>query len=354
VNRSVGLTARHRLYQGGFAAITALGADRWLRPLTQGAGMILMFHHVRPRVAKEFEPNASLEITPEFLALTVETLHRQNVDIISLDDVPQRLSQGPLARPFAVLTFDDGYRDNIQYAAPVLRDLAAPWTLYVVDEFANGRGSLWWLDLERAISTSEELSVTFDDGVQKYLTRTVRQKHTAFRAIHRRLKAGPEQQLYGAMDELRRDLGFNPEKRVREYCADWSELRALAERHPNLTIGSHTLTHPILSRCDARKAEAEIAGSKDVIEARLGRPVRHISFPHGDVASAGAREFRLGRESGYETAVTTQPGHISKSSTTDLWCLPRVSINGFHQTENALKALLSGAAFLPLSVGRRS
>ena len=281
-------------------------------------------------------------------------LRRQNVDIISLDDVPLRLSEGPLARPFAVLTFDDGYRDNIEYAAPVLRDLGAPWTLYVVDEFANGRGSLWWLDLERAISTSEELSVTFDDGVQKYLTRTVRQKHTAFRAIHRRLKAGPEQQLHGAMDELRRDLGFNPEKRVREYCADWSELRALAERHPNLTIGSHTLTHPILSRCDARKAEAEIAGSKDVIEARLGRPVRHISFPHGDVASAGAREFRLGRESGYETAVTTQPGHISKSSTTDLWCLPRVSINGFHQTENALKALLSGAAFLPLSVGRRS
>ena len=93
MNRSVGLTARHRLYQGGFAAITALGADRWLRPLTQGAGMILMFHHVRPRVAKEFEPNASLEITPEFLALTVEMLHRQNVDIISLDDVPQRLSK---------------------------------------------------------------------------------------------------------------------------------------------------------------------------------------------------------------------------------------------------------------------
>ena len=114
------------------------------------------------------------------------------LDIISLDDVPQRLSQGPLARPFAVLTFDDGYRDNIEYAAPVLRDLGAPWTLYVVDEFANGRGSLWWLDLERAISTSEELSVSFDDGVQKYLTRTVRQKHTAFRAIHRRLKAGPE------------------------------------------------------------------------------------------------------------------------------------------------------------------
>ena len=180
MNRSVGLTARHRLYQGGFAAITALGADRWLRPLTQGAGMILMFHHVRPRVAKEFAPNASLEITPEFLALTVEMLRRQNVDIISLDDVPLRLAEGPLARPFAVLTFDDGYRDNIEYAAPVLRDLGAPWTLYVVDEFANGRGSLWWLDLERAISTSEELSVTFDDGVQKYLTRTAQTKTHCF------------------------------------------------------------------------------------------------------------------------------------------------------------------------------
>ena len=111
------LTRRHRLFRGGFAAINAIGADRWLRPFTLGSGMILMFHHVRPWIEKPFAPNASLEITPDFLALTVEMLRRQGVDIISLDEVPDRLQEDCGGRPFAVLTFDDGYRNNLEFAA---------------------------------------------------------------------------------------------------------------------------------------------------------------------------------------------------------------------------------------------
>ena len=89
------LPTRHRLFRSGFAAINAVGAHRWLRPLTLGAGMILMFHHVRPWRSKAFAPNASLEITPEFLALTVTALRREGIDIIALDEVPRRLTAGP-------------------------------------------------------------------------------------------------------------------------------------------------------------------------------------------------------------------------------------------------------------------
>jgi peptidoglycan/xylan/chitin deacetylase (PgdA/CDA1 family) len=347
VNHNVTLTTRHRLFRSGFAAISALGADRWLRPFTLGAGMILMFHHVRPWIDKPFAPNASLEITPEFLTLTVETLRRQNVEIVSLDKLPGRLLEPQGGPPFAVLTFDDGYRDNIEYAAPLLRDLDAPWAIYVVDEFASGRGNLWWLELERAIAASSELSITLDGRAQKFATATLKQKYATFGVLHRHLKAGPEEQLHRVMGDLRRDFNLDAASLVRELCADWAELRALVATHPNVTIGSHTLTHPILARCDAGKVAVEIAGSKDAIETRIGRPIRHFSFPHGDSQSAGSREFRLSRESGYETAVTTQPAHIFASPRADLWSLPRVSINGLHQTENALKALISGAAFLP-------
>jgi peptidoglycan/xylan/chitin deacetylase (PgdA/CDA1 family) len=343
------LPARHRLFRSGFAAINAIGADRWLRPFTLGAGMILMFHHVRPWQDKAFAPNASLEITPEFLALTVKTLRREGIDIISLEDVPQRIMGNPGERPFAVMTFDDGYRDNLEHAAPLLRALDVPWTLYVVDGFASGRGSLWWLDLERVIAAADEVSTFLAGKLQTYQTTSLKQKYATFDALHRRLKAGSEEQLHRAMDELKQSYEFDPDSLVRELCADWNELRSLA-KDPNVTIGAHTLTHPILTRCDARKAEAEIALSKDAIEMRMGRPIRHFAFPHGDAASAGAREFQLSRESGYDTAVTTQPGHIFASPTADLWSLPRVSINGLHQTENALRALLSGAAFLPQAI----
>ncbi len=323
------------------------------------SGMILMFHHVRPWIGKPFAPNASLEITPDFLALTVEMLRRQGVDIISLDEVRDRLHEDCGRRPFAVLTFDDGYRDNLEFAAPLLRDLDVPWTLFVVDDFASGRGNLWWLDLgERHRSRRATLSRLRRQAAEVILTRTSKQKTApTFESLRRRLKAGSDHQLHRVMDDLRREFGLDADRTVRRLCADWNELRSLVETHPRLTIGAHTLTHPVLARCDARKAEAEIARSKDAIEARLGLLVRHFSYPHGDARSAGPREFRLSRESGYETAVTTQPGHIFASAAPDLCALPRVSINGLHQTENALRSLLSGAAFLPQAVinpGRRS
>ncbi|WP_210485158.1 polysaccharide deacetylase family protein [Microvirga antarctica] len=345
-------STRHRLFGGGFAAINAIGADRWLRPFTLGSGMILMFHHVRPWQRNAFSPNASLEITPEFLALTVEVLRREGIDIIPLDDLPSRLNPGESQRPFAVLTFDDGYRDNLTYAAPVLRALNAPWTLYVVDDFARGHGSLWWLDLERAIAAGKDISVLLNDRTFRFQTGSLKQKYAAFNTLQRMLKAGPETQLHRVMSELRQRFTLDPDALVRDLCADWDELRSLAQ-DPHVTIGSHTLTHPILSRCGARKSEAEIFDSKDRIEASLGRPVRHLAFPHGDAGSAGLREFRLSRESGYDTAVTTRAGHIFAGSQADFWALPRVSINGLHQSEQALRALLSGAAFLPQVILRK-
>jgi peptidoglycan/xylan/chitin deacetylase (PgdA/CDA1 family) len=343
------MTRRQRLFRGGFAAINAIGADRWLRPLTIGTGMILMFHRVRPWFEKPFAPNASLEITPEFLDLTVKMLRRQGIDIISLDEVPDRLVDARGRRPFAVLTFDDGYRDNLQYAAPILHELGVPWTIFVVDDFAKGRGSLWWLELESVIAGADHLSISIDGRAEEIVTRTLKQKYAAFDRLNFRLKTGSEEQLNRVMGDLRRDFGLDPDQLVRTLCANWKELQSLAASSL-VTIGAHTLTHPVLAHCSARKAEAEIIGSKEAVEAGMGRPVRHFAYPHGDAGSAGPREFRLGREAGYETAVTTRPGHIYASRSADRLALPRVSINGLHQTENALRALLSGAAFLPQAI----
>src|SRR3712207_6310003 len=100
-------------------------------------------------------------------------------------------------------------------------------------------------------------------------------------------------------------------------------------------------------------ARHEIAGSKAVVERKLGRPVRHFAYPVGDPTSAGPREFALAREAGFATAVTTRPGHLFPAHRTHLHALPRVSVNGLHQSEEALRALLSGVPFLAWNRGRR-
>src|SRR4051794_41794902 len=110
---------KHRLFHAGFAATSALGADRWLRPLAQGCGVILMFHHVRPWRERAFAPNRLLEITPQFLDRALRLVRAAGFELIPLDAVPERLGAAPPGRPFAVPPFDGGHPPNLEFPLPV-------------------------------------------------------------------------------------------------------------------------------------------------------------------------------------------------------------------------------------------
>jgi peptidoglycan/xylan/chitin deacetylase (PgdA/CDA1 family) len=342
---------KHRLFAAGFRAIGATRGDRWLRVLARGRGVILMFHHVRPWRPRNFAPNRLLEITPGFLDVVLTELRREGFDIIALDAVPGRLCPDCGGRPFAVLTFDDGYRDNVEHAWPVLKRYSAPWTLFVTTEFAEGHGRLWWLELEEAIALLDRVVLPDDRCVLDLPSRTAREKEVAFETVYRRLRAGSEKHLRGVIADLARRGGVSGSQLNAELCLGWDEIKILA-REPDVTIGAHTLSHPMLAKLDTTTAAHEIAGGKALLEQRLGRPVKHLAYPVGDATSAGAREFRLAREAGFVTAVTSRPGHVFPDHAAYLHALPRVSINGLFQSKAALRALLSGVPFLAWNRGR--
>lgn len=339
---------RHRLFRAGFRAITVTGADRWLAPAARGRGVILTFHHVRPEPAAAYAPNALLAITPGFLDRTLSLLAARGFDLVGLDQVPERLAAAPGGRPFAVLTFDDGYRDNVEHARPVLARHRAPWTLFVTSDFADGQGRLWWIELERAVARLDTVRL----GDRLLPARTDAEKLAAFETAYRSLRAGPEPVLLEEIARLCREAGFLPGGLARELCLTWAELRDLT-RDPAVTIGAHTLSHPMLAKHEAAFAAREIEGGRARIEGELDRPVRHLSYPVGDPTSAGPREFETAKELGFATAVTTRPGHLFAEHGGHLHALPRVSVNGLHQTEAALASLLSGVPFLAWNRGRR-
>ncbi|MGO4705708.1 polysaccharide deacetylase family protein [Microvirga sp. 2MCAF38] len=344
------MARRHNLFAKGFALIEATRADRWLRPFAQGDGVILMFHHVRPARERPFCPNQYLEVTPEFLDLTINVLKREEFDIISLDELPQRLKTGGSSKPFAVLTFDDGYRDNIEYAWPIMKRHNVPWAVYVVPDFADGHGRLWWHEIEAAIARLDAIQITLDNATETLDVRTLDEKNAVFESLVQRLKAGPEERLRAVAGQLAAQVNLDPDQLVRDNCATWDELRVLAQ-DSNVTIGSHTMSHPILARHDDDFVSREMVDSKALIEKRLGISVCHMAYPLGDRNSAGDREFRLGKETGFATCVTTRPGHVFQKHAQHLTALPRVSINGLYQSEPALRALLSGVPFLPWEIG---
>lgn len=344
---------RQKLIGAGFSLLGATGLHRLAAPGLRGLGAILMFHHVRPPGAQPFGPNGLLEITPAFLEAVVIRLRKLGYEIVTLDQAVTRL-RTPMARgtPFAVLTFDDGYRDNVEYALPLLEKHAAPFTIYIATGFADRSAHLWWTELEEAVRRAPAIEVVVGTETLKLPASTLRQKQAAFEAIYSHLRKGSEEQLHAVLSELCAATGIDRPALVRERCLDWDEILRLSG-HPLATIGAHTLTHPRLAKLDDASMMAEIGESRTEIETRLGRKVHHLAYPVGDPTSAGAREFAAALSLGFTTAVTTRPGLIFGEHAEHLTALPRLSVNGNWQDLRNIEVLLSGAAFALWNRGRR-
>ncbi len=194
---------------------------------------ILMYHRV-----VELSRYDQLAVTPARFDDQMAYL-AQHARVISLAQAVTELRSGQVLKPGVVITFDDGYRDNLVHALPILQKYRLPATIFVTSTFCEQS-----------------------------------QRHPRYR------------------DESGQ-LHLN-----------WDETRELA-RAAGITIGSHTQTHPFLSRLGAEQALAEIAGSRDDIAAQLQQPVEFFCYPSGDFS---ARELALVAEAGYSAAVTVAPG----------------------------------------------
>jgi peptidoglycan/xylan/chitin deacetylase (PgdA/CDA1 family) len=332
---------RYNVIRAGLGAFYFTGAHHLLRPIFSGVGAIFMLHHVRPRRDAEFQPNRHLEIAPEFLRAMLTHLRSEGIDIITMDEVHQRLIERNFSRRFACFTLDDGYRDNRDFALPVFRQFDAPFTVYVTSDFAQGTGRLWWVALEMAIAKASSIEAEIGGAAVRLDTATPAAKQAAFDRLHDWLRSLPgEHDVQREMDRL---YGVDEPAICRDLCLSWDELKPFAQ-DPLVTIGAHTITHCNLARQNEEIASQEMAISRARIENALQRPVLHLAYPYGDKIAAGAREFALARAAGFKTAVTTRPGMVFPESADHLTALPRVSLNGNYQDERIFPVLTSGAA----------
>lgn len=335
---------RNTVIRAGLEALYFSGAHFLLRPIFAGVGVIFMLHHVRPRRDDEFQPNHHLEVEPEFLRAMLAHLRALDVDVVTMDEVQQRLSRRNFARRFACFTLDDGYRDNRDFALPVMREFDAPLTVYATSDFAEGTGRLWWVGLEKAIAKASSIEAPIGGTATRLDTSTPAAKQAAFDRMHEWLRGLPgEHDLQREVSALCARHDIDETTMARDLCMSWDELKAFAD-DPLVTIGAHTITHCNLARQSEATASFELAESRARIEAALQRPVLHLAYPYGDRIAAGQREFRLAQAAGFKTAVTTRPGMIFPESADHLMALQRVSLNGNYQDARIIPVLTSGTA----------
>ncbi|MBI1201738.1 MAG: polysaccharide deacetylase family protein [Rhodopseudomonas sp.] len=341
----------------GLETLYFTGLHHMLRPFVGGVGSILTLHHVRPARKSGFQPNRLLEVTPNFLEGLLRRLKRQKVDVITLDEMHRRMVEGDFARRFVCITFDDGYKDLLEFAHPLFRKYELPYALYIPTSFPDRLGELWWVALEQVIAKNNRIGMLIKGKQQYFDCRSTGEKRELYDAIYGYLRSmKTEDEVRRTVRDLCATYHVDIPAICRELCMDWDEIARLA-RDPLVTIGAHTVSHSMLKKLaseDAVRAEMEM--SRSVLEAALDKRPQHLAYPVGDPTSAGPREFRIASELGFKTAVTTRPGVLFAAHADHLTALPRISVNGEYQRQRYVKVLMSGAGtalwngFKPLNV----
>lgn len=342
---------RYGLYRAAFEALALPGLAPALRRFSAAHGVIFTLHRVLPQPPAAFAPNGILQVTPQFLEAVIVRARKAGFEIVDLDEAVRRLGS-PEAKPFVVLTFDDGYRDNLVHALPVLKKHQAPFTLYIPTALIDGVGVVWWQALEDIIAANEVVVVDLPEGPHYGDAATLEQKRATFAYVYDRYRKMPEPERESSVRALAERYDLDLARHCRDLIMDWTELKTFAD-DPLCTIGAHTVHHFELSKLPEAQMRAEIEQSAKVLAAQFGKRPRHLSYPIGGVAAAGPREFGAARELGFATAVTTRPGGLYAEHAGHPEALPRISLNGLFQERRFIDVLLTAEVFTLMRRGRR-
>ncbi len=273
---------------------------------------ILIFHRV---LAKQ-DPLFPGEMYAQRFA---EVLTRLSAcaECVPLLDGVRALRNGVLKRPSFAITFDDGYADNAEIALPILQRLGLQATFYISTGYLNG-GRMWndsVIEVVRAAPVGTiELSV-FDlpvmhiahDGDRRNVIDTV------LRHIKHQAPAERQQRVDAFVASSGAFLPNNLMMRD-------AQVRELHQA--GMTLGAHTLTHPILAAQDVDAARREIVEGKAALEKITGEPVQTFAYPNGRPhQDYRAEHVQMVKDAGFEFAVSTALGTARAAS--DPYQLPR-------------------------------
>jgi peptidoglycan/xylan/chitin deacetylase (PgdA/CDA1 family) len=258
---------------------------------------VLIFHRVLP------EPDA----------LFPQEMHVRRFDevcgwlkswfnVLPLDQAVALLRNGALPARAACITFDDGYADNHEVAAPILNRHGLTATFFIATGFMDG-GRMWNDTVIESVRHAG--TATLDLGrLGCFPIATLAEKRTAIESVIRQIKYLPiaERLVLAAevADSAHVDL---PDDLM------MTSMQVKALRHWGMQIGAHTVSHPILARLSEDQARQEIKSSKGCLEGLLGERVGLFAYPNGKPGEDyDSKTVEIVRSLGFDAAVSTEWG----------------------------------------------
>jgi peptidoglycan/xylan/chitin deacetylase (PgdA/CDA1 family) len=296
MNAIVARGAARVLYHAPFprARVTLEGCAR-----VDAAFPILNYHRVNDENDPFFPslPTAVFERHMAYLA--------RSYRVLPIAELVERLQHGRVPRNAVAITFDDGYRDNLTHAGPILARHGLPATVFLTTGLI-GTSEISWFDRVAVAFKSTSVSSIAAPWGDRLPLRDAAGRLAALAKTLAHFKRLTESEFDRQLDALLTELAVNDPQWGKGLMLDWDDVQALIGL--GFSIGAHTVHHPILSRVSLERARREIEGSRAMIASACGASPRAFAYPNGQPEDYTGAVQRLVREAGFTCALTTRFG----------------------------------------------
>ena len=279
---------------------------------------------------------------------------RRHYTLLTLREAVDAIGGRSPLRPYsALITFDDGFRNNYRLALPVLKAAGAPAVVFITTGMLDKPGAIPWVEeVSARIILGDWAHLHLGSHDLRFNVRSFRDKERACEEVKTYLKRATSAERGRLIENIKKQCRLSDRRLAGERFAflSWYEARGLAEA--GVDIGSHTVSHIPLATLTDQELQLETGISRRRIEEEMGRPCFAISYPQGTAESFGEREREVVRSSGYECAFSQIPGYNRQGD--DLYSLRRFNVPGgdadfltFVATLTGARGLLKRLAHLP-------
>jgi peptidoglycan/xylan/chitin deacetylase (PgdA/CDA1 family) len=299
-----------------------------LRKTRRGAG-ILMYHGVTPEIIDPMVEVA--HISADLFRRQIRHLKR-HYRIVALAELIERLETGgPIPDDWAVLTFDDGYRNNLTCARQILREEGdLPMSVFLATDLIGSRDSLLTTLVVMALMHGRLDRVRVPRPGGEWEWRRLRDRRDRANAYWEMLPvlkshAAPEQEAIAAEFFSQLANGELAEIRSRFVSNEWLSWDEVRELHVSgADIGGHTCGHVTLrSEIGAKRIQEEVFGCHRRIEDELGVKPIHFAYPNGRRTDFCDDAVQTVQRAGFRCAIATELGTVRED--TDRFAIPRLS-----------------------------
>jgi len=215
------------------------------------------------------------------------------------------MAGGELPSRPALVTFDDGFRNNLTNAAPALKKYGVPAVFHVTTGLVGTSRVLWPQELFELVLSWPHPMFPFPGSRERALPRDGTGRSLIAKAVTEQCKVLPDGTRQSYLENLRSTSSWTPgggDEELFQFMT-WDEVRQLGDE--GFTIGSHTVNHPVLSRLDPESLKWELEESKKKIERETGKDCAFLAYPNGGAADISSEVVRASRMAGYSAAFAT-------------------------------------------------